>query len=239
MANARDFSKFDPDGTREAIEAGNSICHQDEGQNVLSVDGSVTFEDHPDCGLNQDNIYTYQVDEDIRRGRPPSLSVPTNKWDSLLVHDPPTYRRLTPPPKGRACFVAGTFMWIDGGLMQISEVSPGQTPGKDLGTAPSSDRQYVEQVQEHEGTFECRDILLETGNSISVVDSHCFMLDAGCWTAAQHLTSSMRLKTLSGSVAIESVRTRDLPYTGKVYNLKVKNSDMYVVGEDGVIVRDY
>ena len=123
--------------------------------------------------------------------------------------------------------------------MQISEASPGQTPGKHLGTVPSSDREYVEQVQEHEGTFECRDILLETGNRISVVDSHCFMLHSGWWTAAQHLTGGMRLKTLSGSVAIESVRTRDVPYTGKVYNLKVKNSDIYTVGEDAVIVRDY
>jgi len=139
-----------------------------------------------------------------------------------------------PPPKGRACFVAETPVWVDGKLVQISKVTAGQTVGKQFCGSSS-----LEQVQEHEGTFECRDIALESGNTIGVVDAHCFMLDSGQWIAAQNLTSGLRLKTLTGSVGIKSVTKRAVPYTGKVYNLKVKSSDQYMVGKDVVIVRDY
>ena len=139
-----------------------------------------------------------------------------------------------PPPKGRACFVAETPVWVDGKLVQISKVTAGQTVGKQFCGSSS-----LEQVQEHEGTFECRDIALESGNTIGVVDAHCFMLDSGQWIAAQKLTSGLRLKTLTGSVGIKSVTKRAVPYTGKVYNLKVKSSDQYMVGKDVVIVRDY
>jgi hypothetical protein len=139
-----------------------------------------------------------------------------------------------PPPKGRACFVAETPVWVDGKLVQISKVTAAQTVGKQVCGLWS-----LEQVEEHEGTFECRDILLESGNSIGVVDAHCFMLDSGQWMAAQNLTSGLRLKTLTGTVAIKSVTKRAMPYTGKVYNLKVKNSDQYMAGKDMVIVRDF
>jgi len=139
-----------------------------------------------------------------------------------------------PPPKGRACFVAETPVWIDGKLLEISRVTAGQTVGKQFYGAPS-----LEQVQEHEGTFECLDIVLESGHTIGVVDAHCFMLDSGQWIAAPNLTSGLRLKTLTGTVGIKSVTKRAVPYTGKVYNLKVQSSDQYIVGKDGVIVRDY
>ena len=139
-----------------------------------------------------------------------------------------------PPPKGRACFVAETPVWMDGKLLQISRVTAGQTVGKQFYGAPS-----LEQVQEHEGTFECLDIVLESGQTIGVVDAHCFMLDSGQWIAAPNLTSGLRLKTLTGTVGIKSVTKRAVPYTGKVYNLKVQSSDQYMVGKDGVIVRDY
>jgi hypothetical protein len=81
--------------------------------------------------------------------------------------------------------------------------------------------------------------VLESGNHISVVDAHCFMLDSGQWIAAQDLRSGLRLKTLSGTVGIKSVTTRAAPLVGKVYNLKIKAADRYFVGKDAVIVRDF
>jgi len=106
--------------------------------------------------------------------------------------------------------------------LQISKVNAGQT---------------IETVQEHEGTFVCRDIALDSGNIIGVVDAHRFMLDSGQWVAAQNLTTGQRLKTLTGTVGIKSITIRN--YTGKVYNLKVRNSEQYLVGKDGVVVRDW
>jgi len=142
-------------------------------------------------------------------------------------------KRVAPTPvKGRACFTSETEVWVDGAVVPISQVGRGwDVPGAPFG--------YVERFEEHEGAFECRDVLLDSGNRISVVDSHCFMLDCGRWTAAQDLRAGQRLKTITGAVGIKSVTIRPTPYTGKVYNLKISNSDRYAVGKDGVIVRDY
>jgi len=126
------------------------------------------------------------------------------------------------PPKGRACFLPETLALVDGKLTHIRNVTASWT---------------IESVQEHEGTFICRDIVLETGNIISVVDAHRFMTDSGQWVAAQNLTTGLKLKTLTGTVGIKSITTRS--YTGKVYNLKIHNSEKYMVGKDSVIVRDY
>jgi prepilin-type N-terminal cleavage/methylation domain-containing protein len=216
------FNQFDPTGGREALKIGNAIQHQEDGQNVLFLDSHVNFEKSPCCGINDDNIYTRWGTGDIRIGELPGLgSEPFARLDNLLVHDTET-QGGTAPPKGRTCFVAETPAWVDGKAMQISKVTAGQT---------------LDQVQEHEGTFECRDIVLETGNTIGVVDAHCFMLDSGQWIPAQKLTTSVRLKTLTGTVGIKNITTRS--YTGKVYNLKVKGSDQYMVGKDALIVRDY
>ena len=147
---------------------------------------------------------------------------------------------LPPPqPKVRGCFPAYTPVWIDGALVQISKVVAGQMVGKLNCLAATASLEQIETVQEHEGTFECRDIVLENGNTISVVDSHCFLLDCGQWVAAQDLKSGLKLKSLNGPIGIRSVAKRATPFVGKVYNLKVKGSDQYFVGNDGVVVRDY
>jgi len=65
------------------------------------------------------------------------------------------------------------------------------------------------------------------------------MLESGQWIAAQDLRDGFKLKTLNGAVTIKTVTTRPTPFVGKVYNLKIKDSDRYAVGKDGVIVRDY
>ena len=127
-------------------------------------------------------------------------------------------------------------MWVNGALVQISKVTAGRTVGK-VGCLATAVQ--IEKLQEHQGTFECRDITLENGSRISVVAAHCFMLDSGRWLAAQDLRSGLKLKSLNGSVAIRSVVKRAVPFVGKVYNLKVKDSEQYLVGEDGVVVRDW
>ncbi|MHC4146941.1 MAG: hypothetical protein ACYSUD_19495, partial [Planctomycetota bacterium] len=115
----------------------------------------------------------------------------------------------------------------------------GETVGK-LGCAVlKTSFGQIEQLEEHVGSFECRDIVLESGNRISVVEAHCFMLDSGQWISAQDLRNGLRLRTLHGTVGIRSVTAKAMPFVGKVYNLKVKNSDQYMVGKDGLIVRDY
>jgi formylglycine-generating enzyme required for sulfatase activity len=155
-----------------------------------------------------------------------SISVDTGATNVRIVLKPGG----TPPPKGRTCFPAETDVWVNGVIVPISTV---------VSAIPIVPFGHIEKVEEHEGTFECCDILLENGNRVGVVDAHCFMLDSGKWIAAQDLRSGQRLKTLNGNVTIKSVTIREKPYVGKVYNLKIQNSDRYMVGKDGVIVRDY
>jgi hypothetical protein len=89
-ANAKDITLYNPDGRKEAVRAGNSITHNEDGQNVLFMDCHVGFEKRPFCGINDDNIYTFWDGGDIRIGAPPVIgSEPEDKLDSLLVHDPP------------------------------------------------------------------------------------------------------------------------------------------------------
>lgn len=138
------------------------------------------------------------------------------------------------PVKGRACFVPQTPVWIEGKLIEIAKVTAGRTIGMNSRGSIS-----VAQLQEHEGTFECRDIVLDSGSTIGVVCSHYFMLESGKWIAAQNLTAGLKLKTRTGTVAVKNVTKRTVPYTGKVYNLKIKNSSRYFIGKDVIIVRDY
>jgi hypothetical protein len=144
-----------------------------------------------------------------------------------------------PPPKGRGCFPGDTPVWVNGTLMQISKVVSGQMVGQPHCDLAIDCLEQIETIEEHEGTFECRDILLESGNHISVVDAHCFMLDSGQWIAAQDLRSGFQLKTLNSTVGIKSVTLRSVPFTGKVYNLKIKGADKYLIGKERIIVRDY
>jgi prepilin-type N-terminal cleavage/methylation domain-containing protein len=230
-ATAKDWPGiFDPAGGKELVKYGNAIAHQEDAQNVLFLDIHVGQEKRAFCGINDDNIYTYWNGGDIRVGGAPQLGTNplTERLDSLLVTDGggtgggTTPGGPTPPPKGRTCFVADTPTMVNGKLVQISQVTAGLS---------------ISEVQEHEGTFLCRDIHLDSGNTIGVVDSHCFMTDSGQWVAAQNLTAGLRLKTLTGTVGIKSISTRS--YTGKVYNLKIQGSDQYMVGKDSVIVRDF
>ena len=83
-----DWLAFSPAANREHVKPGNTLSHQDEGQNVLFVDEHVAFKKTPACGVNKDNIYTSQNGSDIRKG---TLSTePSSRIDSLLVHDSPT-----------------------------------------------------------------------------------------------------------------------------------------------------
>jgi prepilin-type processing-associated H-X9-DG protein len=82
---------------------GNSLSHNREGQNVLFVDGHVSFEGRSDCGVNRDNIYTISnsMEGGSTLGVVPSFahSAPLNKTDSVLVHDPPVYATATSQAK--------------------------------------------------------------------------------------------------------------------------------------------
>ncbi len=224
------YALFNPDGGKEFVNHGNAIAHQEDGQNVLFMDAHVGFEKQSFCAINDDNIYTFWDGTDIRKGGIPipGTSEPMDRLDSFLVHD-------GEGTKGRGCFLANTPVWLGGTLVEISKTVAGQKIDR-IGCVATAN---LKKLEEHEGLFECRDITLENGNCISVVEAHRFMLDSGKWIAAPNLRSGMQLKTMNGAVSIKSVVLRANPFVGKVYNLKIQNSEQYLVGKDGVVVRDW
>ncbi|MHC4169512.1 MAG: Hint domain-containing protein [Planctomycetota bacterium] len=135
--------------------------------------------------------------------------------------------------KGRACFTGDTLVWIGGNLIPISSAVPGQV------IRCGDDQNDVEEVQVHNGVFTCYDIVLETGNCIAVAECHYFMTISGRWVALHNVKAGTRLKTSKGDVGVTSLRKRPRPYAGRVFNLKMKGSDRYLVGKDTVVVRDY
>jgi prepilin-type processing-associated H-X9-DG protein len=101
-AIAKQFpGSYNPDGDRESVKYGNAIAHEEEGQNVLFVDGHVSFEKKAFCGIDDDNIYTFWDGGDIRIGSPPFVgSQSSDKLDSLLVNDSGIYRaQITKQPR--------------------------------------------------------------------------------------------------------------------------------------------
>ncbi|UCE48403.1 MAG: hypothetical protein JSW47_22765, partial [Phycisphaerales bacterium] len=127
-------------------------------------------------------------------------------------------------------------------------VVTGQTVSKPLNasTVPNLQRsvcsRQIEDIDVHdesEGTWTRYDVVLETGNHIVVADSHYFLLDSGRWAPVQELGAGSMLVCLEGPIAVKSVVRSAKPCIGKVYNLKVRNGERYLVGKDGVIVRDW
>jgi hypothetical protein len=172
--------------------------------------------------LDANTTYFWRIDEVNSNG----------KRTGVLWHFT-TGTSVAPLPKGRACFTPETGVWIDGNLVSISKVAQGQINCgvNSLGT--------VQQVQEHQGTFQCYDVLLKSGNRISVAENHYFLTQSGQWLSVRNLKTGTKLQTATGSIEITSVTKRPTPYVGKVYNLKVEGSDRYLVGKDAIIVRDY
>ena len=164
---------------------------------------------------------------------------------NVVTGDVWTFSISGPPPKGRACFTGETGVWVDGTLVSISSVTVRASIGRiDAAAAKSLSISLpylgkVEELQEHQGTFTCYDVLLKNGNRISVAENHYFLTQSGQWLSVQNLEAGTKLQTATSSIDIVSVTKRPTPYVGKVYNLKVEGSDRYLVGKDAVIVRDY
>jgi hypothetical protein len=187
---------------------------------LLFVGNQIATEFDPGI-LDYGRTYYWRIDEVIGEGEIITGAI----WSFTTMQGP--------PPKGRACFLAETPVWIDGELIPISQADAEQTIHCVNGISK------IQEVQEHEGTFTCYDVLLKSGNCIRVAECHYFLEESGRWISLQELKAGTKLQTSTGLIEIISVTKRPTPYIGKVYNLKIEGSDRYLVGKDAVIVRDY
>lgn len=117
--------------------------------------------------------------------------------------------------------------------MPILGVVAGQKVGKLDSTAA------IAWIQEHGvGVYDCHDMLLESGNSITVVHSHQFLTASGEWLSIENLRSGFQLQSMNGPIRVISVVKRAMPFVGNAYNLKIEGANLYFVGEDGVAAVD-
>jgi hypothetical protein len=80
---------------RDSIKKGNAQTHQEDGQNVLFMDGHSVFEKNSRCGVDDDNIYTKWIGTgaaagDKQNGIYPVVVLgmqPAGRTDSWLVTD--------------------------------------------------------------------------------------------------------------------------------------------------------
>ena len=243
-AEPTDWQLFAPDltgypGSTEDAKYGNAIAHQNEGQNVLFLDSHVNFEKRAYCSVEDDNIFTRSLQPDTGdpHGEPPQSSQfsPANRKDAVLIHDAEIQ-------KGRRCFAAETPTWVDGRLVPIAAVVPGQVvaPPRARGMVVDTRASEVSGVDEHPGVFsDWRKVILANGECLCVIGTHPFLLDSGLWVSVKDLREGSVLRTVNGSVEVAAVRPQSQPYVGTVYNLKIEDTHCYFVGRTGVVVRDF
>jgi prepilin-type N-terminal cleavage/methylation domain-containing protein len=88
-----DWTLFSGGTDRESIKNGNAQTHQEDGQNVLFMDGHSTFEKSSRCGMDDDNIYTRWAGTGPTANKrngiyPVAVSAgPADRTDSFLVTD--------------------------------------------------------------------------------------------------------------------------------------------------------
>ena len=239
------FNPYPADGAEnvEIVEIGVTL-NWTPGLNAVSHD--VYFGTDRDAVANADTsdttgtyrgrqaITSYTPPEVIRRTTPYYWRIDqVDSQGNTTTGDVWTFTIVGPPPKGRTCFTAETNVWVNDALVPISKVALGQS------ICGMNSLSKIQEVQEHNGTFACYDVLLESGNCIGVAENHYFLAESGQWISLQNLKTATKLQTPKGSIGIISVTKRPMPYVGKVYNLKVAGSDRYLVGKDAIIVRDY
>jgi prepilin-type N-terminal cleavage/methylation domain-containing protein/prepilin-type processing-associated H-X9-DG protein len=89
---APDWMKFSTGADRESIKKGNAQTHQEDGQNVLFMDGHSRFEKSSRCGVDDDNIYTRWSTATPPANKtngtyPVSMVDAADRTDSFLVTD--------------------------------------------------------------------------------------------------------------------------------------------------------
>jgi len=131
-------------------------------------------------------------------------------------------------------FPEGTLVHTEQGLVSIENIKIGD---KVLAYDEATNSVIYEEVThliQNDQEYKMVQVMLKSGEVIEATPEHPFFTES--WIGAAQLNESDRLKTISGSVAIQQL-AYDLRKS-KVYNLTVNNAHTYYVGESGVLVHN-
>lgn len=137
----------------------------------------------------------------------------------------------------RYCFVAGTAVLTESGLMAIEDIKAGDTVWAALPETGQKELKKVVRTFENE-TSELVHVKVE-GEVISATPSHPFYSPVKGWTNASDLRAGDVLVLQNGNyVIIEEVQHEILESPVKVYNFEVEDFHTYYVGENSVLTHN-
>lgn len=137
----------------------------------------------------------------------------------------------------RYCFVAGTAVLTESGLMAIEDIKAGDTVWAALPETGQKELKKVVRTFENE-TSELVHVKVE-GEVISATPSHPFYSPVKGWTNAIDLRAGDVLVLQNGNyVIIEEVQHEILESPVKVYNFEVEDFHTYYVGENSVLTHN-
>lgn len=137
------------------------------------------------------------------------------------------------------CFVAGTPVWTEDGLVPIEEISEGTyVLSVDLTTQELSYQKVLHTYQLSSDRIEY--VTTQTGDTITTTRTHMFYTRNKGYVPANNLEAGDILFQPAG----ELLKVSDIEYVPEdidkifVYNFEVEQNQNYFVGEDGVLVHN-
>jgi len=146
----------------------------------------------------------------------------------------PIYRfRFMTPNGGHSCFIAGTIVRAQTGLMPIETLQAGdRVLARDQDSGELSYKVVVRTTIRPASKL----VRIEAGgDEITTTLGHPFWVDGHGWKMAKELTAGDRLHSLGGAVRIDKVEPAG---EDKAYNLVVDDFNTYFVGQAGLLVHD-
>jgi hypothetical protein len=135
------------------------------------------------------------------------------------------------------CFIAGTKVATDEGLVNIEEIEVGD---RVYATDPENGETALKVVKQTYINVTATLVHIDIQDEkITTTPTHPFYVIGRGWVAAKHLREGDRLLSLNGeSVYIEKVSIENLDEAIKVYNLEIEGFHTYHVGQSKILVHN-
>lgn len=144
-------------------------------------------------------------------------------------------RYIEIPPHRGSCFVVGTKVWAETGLVAIEDIRLGD---RVLAQDPNSGELTFNLVTQTTNRIPTAGLvkLNIDGEQILATKGHVFWVAGKGWRMAKRLEIGDQIHGVSGGLRVEEMEERPAPK--RVYNLVIQDFHTYFVGESGALVHD-
>jgi hypothetical protein len=155
-------------------------------------------------------------------------------WDNLTYEE---LSRIPPPTKPKPCFLAGTLVHTQNGLVAIENLKIGD---KVLSYNLKTKQTEFKSIINTHNNFTEKYVSIYTSNAdaIQATGAHLFYVyDTHIWMPARELKQGMNLMDTHGqAVIILEIKTIDA--TQSTFNLEVADNNNYFVGTNGILTHN-